>query len=53
MQDEENGAHLVCYLTKCSERKGSFETCLHVVQNFSCNRMPVFISGVLFQAQQL
>jgi hypothetical protein len=48
MGDEENGAHVICCLIECSERKGSFETGLHVVQNLSCNWMPVFIPGVSF-----
>ena len=48
MQDEENGAHVIYYVVKCSERKGSLETGLRVVQNLSCIWMPVFIQGVSF-----
>jgi hypothetical protein len=48
MQDEENSAHVMCYVIKYSVRKGSFETRLHVLQNLSCNSMPVFIPGVSF-----
>jgi len=53
MQGEENGAHLVWYLIKCSERNGSFETRLHVVQSLVVTECLCLYRAFLSQAQKL